>query len=165
MGRFNETVPSHKRFHLCLVCRIHSVGRRAPLCARYPAELSGEQKLTSVPGKPRSRRVSAGTQSRSVSVISDNTGIESHSGEMLPNQGRPKKPLCSSTVTVFPTTTRSNTLLTTLKFSTFLPGRHEETVRLYWVGPFALLTTAFPRSRSAAFAKSSPFVAPREEGR
>src|SRR5262245_54775284 len=45
----------------------------------------------------------------------------------------PKRPLCTSTVTAFPTAARSKTFKATLKFSILRPGLHEETVRLYWV--------------------------------
>jgi hypothetical protein len=63
-----------------------------------------------------------------------------HSGEMLPNQAKPKKPLCSGTVAVFPTTTLLNTRELTLKCSRSLPGRHEETARSYGVPRLPLRT-------------------------
>ena len=84
---------------------------------------------------------------------------------MLPNQGRPKKPLCTSTVTVRPTTVWSNTLLTTLKFSTFLPGCHEEAVRLYRVDPFPLRMTAFRMTVVLTRFKGEPSMPPFRKSR
>src|SRR5690349_4008806 len=48
---------------------------------------------------------------------------------MTPCQARPKKPWCTSTVAVLPTTARSNTLDVTLKCSRLPTDRQEETVR------------------------------------
>jgi len=53
-----------------------------------------------------------------------------YSGEMLPDQGMLKKPLCSSIRTFLPTSARWKSNELTWKSSLVLRGRHEATVRV-----------------------------------